>query len=56
VPREEELEKLNAEMGELLDTEIEYEVKEVVLNLDENIKLSYNDLVALENFVRIGEE
>lgn len=57
VPREEDMEKLNAEMGELLGTEIEYEVQEVVLDLDENIKLSYNDLVALEGFVRIeGEE
>jgi hypothetical protein len=56
VPREEEVEKLNAEMGELLGTEIEYEVQEVVLDLDEDVKLSYNDLVQLQGFVRIGDE
>lgn len=55
VPREEDVEKLNAEMSELLDTEIEYEVHEVVIGTDENIKLSYNDLVALENFVSLEE-
>ena len=57
VPREENVEKLNVEMKELLDTEIEYEVKEVIIDTDENIKLSYNDLVQLKGFVRIeGEE
>lgn len=55
-PREEDLAVLNAEMGELLDIDIECEVKEVVIGLDENIKLSYNDLLALRCFVRIEEE
>jgi hypothetical protein len=55
VPREDDVAKLNAEMGELMDTDIEYEIKEVVINTDENIKLSYNDLVQLKGFVRIGE-
>jgi hypothetical protein len=56
-PREEDMGKLNAELGELLDTDIEYEVKEVAIGIDEDVKLSYNDLVALKGFVRIeGEE
>jgi hypothetical protein len=57
VPRKEDEAKLNAELNELLDTDIECEVKEVVIGTDEDVKLSYNDLVALEAFVRIeGEE
>ena len=56
MPREEDVGKLNAEMNELLDTDIEGEVKEVVIGCDENIKLSYNDLIALKGFVRIEEE
>ena len=52
-PREEDFTKLNTELGELLDTNIEYEVNEVVIGIDEDIKLSYNDLVALKGFVRI---
>lgn len=57
VPREADVAKLNAEMNELLDTEIECEIKEVVIGTDEDVKLSYNDLVALKGFVRIeGEE
>lgn len=56
VPRKEDEAKLNAELNELLDTEIECDIKEVVLGDDENIKLSYNDLVALEGFVRIEGE
>ena len=56
-PREEDMEKLNAELGELLDTDIEYEVTEVVIGIDEDVKLSYNDLVTLKGFVRIeGDE
>ena len=55
VPRKEDEAKLNVELGELLDTDIECEIKEVVLGIDENIKLSYNDLVALKNFVTIEE-
>ena len=57
VPRKEEVANLNADINELLDTDIECEVKEVVLGIDEDVKLSYNDLVALKGFVRIeGEE
>ena len=57
VPRKEDMEKLNAELGELLDTDIECEIKEVIIDIDEDVKLSYNDLVALKGFVRIeGEE
>lgn len=55
VPREEHIEKLNAEMRELLDTEIEGEIKEVVISVNEDVKLSYNDLMTLEGFVRIEE-
>ena len=57
VPRAEDEGKLNAELNELLDTDIECEIKEVVLDIDENIKLSYNDLIALKGFVNIaGDE
>jgi hypothetical protein len=52
-PREAEVEKLNAEMQELLNMEIEYEVKEVAIDVNEDVKLSYNDLVSLRGFVRI---
>ena len=55
VPRKEDEMRLNAELNELLDTDIECEIKEVVLGIDENIKLSYNDLIALNCFVRIEE-
>ena len=57
VPKKGDEAKLNAELGELLNIDIECEIKEVVIGFDENIKLSYNDLVALKGFVRIeGEE
>ncbi len=57
VPREADIEKLNAELNELANTDIDYEVKEVVIGDNENIKLSYNDLLMLNGFVRIeGEE
>lgn len=57
VPRKEDEAELNAKMKELLDTEIEYEVNEVAIGIDEDVKLSYNDLVTLKGFVRIeGEE
>lgn len=55
VPRKEDEAKLNAEMTELLDTDVECEINEVVIGVDENIKLSYNDLVALKGFVKIEE-
>ena len=56
VPRAEDEVKLNAELNELLDIDIECEIKEVVIGDDENIKLSYNDLVMLIGFVRIEGE
>ena len=56
-PREADMDKLNAELGELLDTDIECEIKEVAIGTDEDVKLSYNDLVQLKGFVRIeGDE
>ena len=57
VPQKENEANLNKELGELLEIEIESDIKEVVLDINENIKLSYNDLVALQGFIRIeGEE
>ena len=53
IPREEE--KLNAEMSELLNMEVESQISEVTLSLEDDVKLSYNDLVALNGFVRIEE-
>ena len=53
IPRKEDEMKLNAELTELLDTDIEYVVNEVAIGDDEDVKLSYNDLVVLEGFVRI---
>ena len=55
VPKsEEDVAVLNAKMEELLETDID-DVQEVVIGLNEDVKLSYNDLIALENFVRIEE-
>jgi hypothetical protein len=56
VPRAEDEAKMVAEINELLDTDIECEVNEVVIGIDENIKLSYNDLMTLRGIVRIEEE
>ena len=53
VPRKENEAKMNAELNELLDIDIECEINEVVLSDDDEIKLSYNDLVALNGLVRI---
>lgn len=53
VPRAEDEGKLNTELNELLNTEIESEVHEVTIGIDEDVKLSYNDLVALSGFVKI---
>ena len=55
VPRKEDEEKLNTEMGELLDTEVECDIREVVIGLDEDVRLSYNDLIALRGFIKINE-
>ena len=53
VPKKETEMQLAQEFNELLDTDIEYEVKEVVIGDNEDIKLSYNDLVVLKGFIRI---
>ena len=55
VPKKEEEVKLNSELGELLNTEIDCNIKEVAIGIDEDIKLSYNDLLMLEGFVRIED-
>jgi hypothetical protein len=57
VPRKEDVDKLNAEMQELLNIEIECEVKEVAIGIDEDVRLSYNDLMTLRGLIRIdGDE
>lgn len=56
VPRENDVQKLNDEIQELTNVEIDCEINEVVIGCDEDIKLSYNDLIALEGFVRIEGE
>lgn len=57
VPRAEDEAALNAELGELLNTEIDENIVEVVISCDEDVKLSYNDLVAMEGFVKVvGDE
>ena len=57
VPRAEDEDKLNAELGELLNTEIDENIVEVVIGCDEDVRLSYNDLMALEGFIRVeGDE
>lgn len=56
VARAGEEEVLNTEIGELLDTDVECDVQEVVIGIDEDVKLSYNDLVTLSGIVRIGDE
>lgn len=56
VPRKENEAELNKELNELFETEIECKVKEVVISDNENIKMSYNDLVLLQGFIRIEGE
>ena len=57
IPRKEDVDKLEAEMQELLNIEIECEVKEVAIGVEEDVKLSYNDLMALRGIIRIeGDE
>lgn len=53
VPRTEDEATLNAEMAELLNMNIDKKIEEVALSIEENVKLSYNDLITLEGFVRI---
>ena len=55
VPREEDIGKMNDEINELLNTEIECEINEVFIGDLDNIVLSYNDLVLLKGFVKIEE-
>lgn len=53
VPRTETEAQFAQEFNELLDTDIECEIREVVISDNEDVKLSYNDLVALSGLVRI---
>lgn len=56
VPRQETEAELNQKFNELLDTDID-DVQEVMISDSEDVKLSYNDLMALRGFVGIeGEE
>lgn len=43
-------------MTELLDVEVKSNIEEITLPVSENIQLSYNDLKALEGFVKIQFE
>ena len=56
VPRKEDEAMLNSEMNELLNTEIECNINEVVIGIDEDVKLSYNDLMSLDGFIRIEDD
>jgi hypothetical protein len=53
VPRAEDEEALNAEMAELLNMNVDKDIQEVALDVTDNVKLSYNDLIAMKDFVRI---
>ena len=55
VPRKDENDKLTVAMNELLNLEIQCEIQEVAIGANEDIKLSYNDLMALQEFIRIEE-
>lgn len=54
-PKKEDMEKLNTEIKELLEVEIDSDIKEVTIGVNEDVKLSYNDIVALKGFIRIEE-
>lgn len=56
VPREATKIQFTQEFNELLDTDIECEIKEVAIGTDEDVKLSYHDLMALKGFVAIEED
>lgn len=56
IPKEGQVDALNAALGELMDMDIECEIKEAVIGPDENLRFSYNDLRALKGFVRIEGE
>lgn len=56
VPREADMDKINAELGELMNTEVECNIHEVVIGTDEDVKLSYKDLTMLRDFIRIEGE
>jgi hypothetical protein len=55
VPRKEDEGKINSELNELLNTDIECEINEVFIGDVDNIVLSYNDLMNLQGFVTIEE-
>jgi hypothetical protein len=53
-PKEGCKEEYNAKLTELLELEVEMGIEvPVVISPNENITLSYNDLVALEKFIKI---
>ena len=53
VPIKESEAQLAQELNELLDMDIECEISEVAISCNEDVKLSYNDLVALDGIIRI---
>ena len=56
IPRKEDSDKLSKEMNELLNLDIQCDIQEVAISVNEDVKLSYNDLMALEGFVRIESD
>jgi hypothetical protein len=55
VPREDEMNALNAELNELFDMDIGCEIEQVALGVGEDVKLSYNDLLMLNGFISLEE-
>ena len=53
VPRKETEAIFAQEFNELLEMDIECEIVEVAIGDNEDVKLSYNDLVAMQGFIRI---
>ena len=53
VVREVDEDKFNMAMSELLNLDVQCDIVEVAIDVSENIKLSYNDIVALKGFVSI---
>lgn len=57
VPRPGKDAEMNRRFGELLSFEVDADgIEPVVIPAEENVRLSYNDLQAVWEFVRIGEE
>jgi len=53
VPRQDCVKEYNEKMTELLNTDIDSEICVVDIADDEDIRLSYNDIVVLKGFIRI---